>query len=267
MPYDFSAPDARFALPSDLREISGLTVYDSTTLAAVQDEDGRIYRLDQATGDVLDRSKFAGKGDYEGIERVEDRLYVLRSDGTLFEIRHPFEKRQKVHKHDTRLSARYDTEGLYFDAPGRRLLIACKEYPGKGLKGVRAIYAYDLDREKVGKHPVMRLSLQSVQDTLRRHGRLTNRLFDWLTPGTHRKAFKPSALARHPVTGDFLVLSSVFKAIVVVTPAGAIRTVWPLDPGLFPQPEGLAVREDGELFISNEGRPATLLRFAYHPRP
>ena len=261
LPYDFSNPEAQFILPASLNEISGLTLLDTMQLAAVQDEDGRIFRIALETGQVTGSAKFASKGDYEGIERVGDRLFVLESNGTLYEVKHPFTEGQKVRKHRTWLSSRYDTEGLAYDPVGHRLLIACKEYPGKGMKRTRTIYAFDPDTGHLDKAPAFKIDFEEMQHAVSRDTSPTQRLRDFLDPLVDIQHFKPSALAMHPLTGAYLVLSSVLKVVVVVSPDGTISDVWPLPGALFPQPEGLAILPNGDLFISNEGRPATLLRF------
>jgi hypothetical protein len=84
--YDFSSPDAEFSLDNDLREISGLSLFDDRHLVAIEDERGRFYLIDFETGKITDERKFGKKNDYEGVERAEDRLFVLRSDGQILEV-------------------------------------------------------------------------------------------------------------------------------------------------------------------------------------
>ena len=193
-------------------------------------------------------------------------MFVLRSDGTLFEIADWRAPKLKVTKHRTPLSSKYDTEGLGYDAARHRLLIACKEYAGKGLKHHRAVYAFDLTAGKLLDAPVFTISTKDLPVPAG-EGALNRRLRKLFGKAVDMSGFKPSALAVHPVTGRVYVLSSVRKMILVLTPDGAIRDVWPLPKKRFPQPEGLAFFPDGTLFLSNEGggKRATLLRFAYHP--
>lgn len=246
-PYDFNQPAALRYLPDDLEEISGLTLIDDRTLAAIQDEDGEVFFIDWETGDVSDSPKFEGDDDYEGIERVGDRLYVLRSDGTLFEIEGWRGDDLEVDRHKTDLDEDQDTEGLAYDALANRLLIACKEDPGKRLKDVRAIYAFDLAEQELRDEAVFAIPLAAF--------------------GSEGEAFKPSALAVHPGTGQIYVVSSVHKVIVVLERDGTMAAVWPLPEGLLPQPEGLAFRSNGDLFIASEGQGARgrIALYTYRP--
>ena len=127
-PYRFDRPVASFDLPADLVEISGLADLGDGTLGAVQDEDGELYVLAQETGEVVRVVPFGPPGDYEGVELVGDRLFVLRADGALLELSGWRGDEARAETVETGLGAKdCDAEGLGYDAGGGRLLIACKE--------------------------------------------------------------------------------------------------------------------------------------------
>lgn len=251
VPYRLAAPDDVVELPNELREVSGLTVLTNGHLGAVQDESGTLYALDPATGAIDGRETFDDRGDFESVEQAGDDIWVLESNGdltrlrgygSLVRVRRSGPPLTEAERFDTELAGRNDTEGLAYDAAHNRLLIACKENPGNGLGDVRAIYAFDLGTETLSPAPVFTL------DRVR---------LDAADP------FKPSALAIRPGTGEIYVLSSVRKALAVLSPAGTLLAVVELPEALYPQPEGLAFAADGTLYLSNEGPdgPATLLRF------
>ncbi|MFV1979699.1 MAG: SdiA-regulated domain-containing protein [Rhodothermia bacterium] len=262
--YELSTPDAEFKLDNDLVEISGLTVFDEGHLAAVEDEHGRFYVIDFETGNLDEVHRFAAKDDYEGIEMAGKRLFALRSDGQIREIEDYDTDDPDSDKIKTPLGAKCDAEGLAFDADRNRLLIACKEYPGKGLKRKRAIYALDLESMELSDRPVYTISTREVSPDA---GSAGDAIKDFVYPLVDLDGFKPSALAIHPVTKDIFVLSSVLKVIVVLTQDGSIRAILPLDKDMLEQPEGMAFLPNGDLFISSEGvrRKARLVRFNYRP--
>ncbi|MDX1529907.1 MAG: hypothetical protein R3362_00135 [Rhodothermales bacterium] len=266
-PYDFAAPDAIFELPNRLQEISGLTALDGATLGAVQDEDGDLFVLSAATGEVLRRHDFGGDGDYEGVERVGEAVWVLRSDGRLYEATAWAEEKAGAGRHRAALHVSCDAEGFGYDEAGQRLLIACKEGAGRGYGGHRAIYAFGLRERSLQRRPAYLIPLDSVAVRMGQSG-FDAQLRRLARPVADVSGFKPSALAVHPRTGRLWVLSSVQKAVVVLDRNGGIFAAWPLPERLNPQPEGLAFLPDGTLFIANEGsgRRGTLLRFAYQPR-
>ena len=245
-PFDFEHPDVVIELPDALREISGLTALPGDLLGAVQDEDGLLYVLEPDSGRVVGLHRFAGGGDYEGVELWESEVMVLRSDGDLYRFPLPDtllgESERDAPKLETRLKRSCDAEGL--GAASTRLLIACKESAGKGMKQHRALYAYDPDAEAIDAAPAFLLDLSGDRAL---------------------RAFKPSAVAVHP-DGRVFVLSSVMKAIWVLAPDGATLGRYALPSVYLPQPEGLTF-VGSSLYVSSEGRPATLVRFTADPTP
>ena len=71
--------------------------------------------------------------------------------------------------------------------------------------------------------------------------------------GQDKIHFKPSAATINPFTGQVWIVSSVNKLIVTTTRSGEVLQAYPLDPGLYKQPEGIAFGSDRTLYISNEG--------------
>ena len=247
IPYRLDRPDAAFALPTALVEISGLTTLGPDRLVAVQDEDGLLFVLDRETGAVLAEVPFAGSGDYEGVERVGEAVWVLESDGTLYEVTGLGDGAPRTARYETSLPPRCDAEGLGYEpatATGGRLLIACKEDPGPELSGARAIYAFDLREKRLSDRPVFLLDRGRLDDGGR--------------------SFMPSALAVHPRTGAVFVLSAVRRALAVLSPEGELTAALALPAHLYGQPEALTFLPDGTLFLANEGGggAATLLRFS-----
>ena len=104
-------------------------------------------------------------------------IYVLRSDGTLFEIVNYRSKNFKLYSWVTGIPAT-NNEGLCYDAKNNRLLIACKGKIGKGpeFKDKRVIYGFDLVTKKLTSEPVYDLSLAEIQQYAATHNiKLPNR--------------------------------------------------------------------------------------------
>ncbi|MFQ5571771.1 MAG: hypothetical protein ACE5G0_18980 [Rhodothermales bacterium] len=266
-PYTFDEPDTLFQLPNRLREISGITVLDDRYVGAVQDEKGRLYLINYHTGEVEEERRFGKDGDFEDLARVGNRIFVLRSDGRLIEILDRHAEKPTTTTHRTKLRARHDTEGLAYDASHNRLLIACKEYPGKGLGNKKAIYAFDLGRNVLLDDPVFTIDTEAFSEHVGSDGRLNETIRTAVKPIMDLSGFKPSALALHPLTGEVYVLSSVRKAVVVLSPDGDLTNVWPLTNKRLRQPEAMAFLPNGDLLIASEGagKKAVLMRFSYHP--
>lgn len=266
--YDFDTPEVVFELPKDLKEISGLSVLDENYLAAVQDEKGRIYKISMQNGAIETETRFAGDGDFEGVEFVGGDLYALRSDGDIYRIKN-FDiadpgKKTEAKKYETFLSQKHDTEGLAYDRVNNQLLVVCKEEPGADLKNSRAVYAFDLDSHELLADPVLVINLGEIEKMTPDHP-LNNLVRRLSAPLRDLSGFKPAAIAVHPVTGQTFVVSSVRKMLLAFGPTGQLEDVWLLSEDQFRQPEGLTFLPNGDLFIANEGGNGrgTLMRFNY----
>ncbi|RYD88418.1 MAG: hypothetical protein EOP50_19135 [Sphingobacteriales bacterium] len=77
--------------------------------------------------------------------------------------------------------------------------------------------------------------------------------------------FKPSAAAFHPFTHKLYILSSAGQLLVVTNGRDSVEEVFRLNPSFYPQAEGIAFAENGDMYISNEAKlgKATLLRIPY----
>jgi uncharacterized protein YjiK len=268
--YDLAKPDQIFVLPNILQEISGVTAVDSTSLASVQDELGILFIYNVSKKEITKQYHFAGDGDYEGITRVGKIIYVLRSDGVLFEIPDYQSGAFQAVSYSLHIPSK-DNEGLCYDRNNNRLLIANKSKIGKGkvLKDLRAIYGFDLCTKRLTKEPVMSFHLSDVKQfahdnsislpkQVKKNGRDIN-------PSLRLKI---SAIGIHPLTNKLYVLSAVDLLLLILEMNGTIEHMEMLDPQLFNKAEGITFLENGDMFISNESgkQQPTILRFNYRKK-
>jgi len=256
--YDFNKPNAKIQLPEILHEISGLTDIDEHTLALVQDEDGIVFIYDWQKEEIIKQIRFGEGGDYEGVTKAGNSIYVLRSDGKLFEIENFESEDFKVNEYDTEIPVK-NNEGLGYDAKHKRLLIAGKSKPkGDEYKGKRAVFAFDLDSMGLMKQPVYIFKEENIERFVKENksdGEIEQNL-----------KINPSAIAVHPITDRLFVLSSKDKLVYIFNRENGLEAVHQLDKKLHLQPEGITFLDNGDMFISNEGveeRPS-LLFFSYN---
>ena len=255
--YNLTAPNAVIKLPKILREISGLCKIDAYTVAAVQDEDGEIFFYDLRTEEIVRELKFDKDNDYEGIACTGDDLYVLRSDGKLFEVLNFREEDDpKVEEYKTGIPVK-DNEGLTFDAKNNRLLIAGKSEPkGDKYDDKRAVFAFDLESKKVIENPIYLFDAKDIEKSVKKE-----------KPEIKDLSIKinPSGIAVHPLTDRLYVLSGRDNFLYIFNRNGTPEGIFNLSRRLFKQAEGITFSKDGELLIANEGGKgkAMLLRFDY----
>lgn len=268
-PYNLANPDEKMILPGVLEEISGNVLLNDEVMICIQDEKGSLFFYNLNEKRLIRKVDFGKDGDYEDLTLVNDKVYALRSNGTLFKITN-FEDEDeiKVKEIKTRLSKKNNCEGLCFDPVENRLLIALKGDPevdeDQDFDGYKAIYTFDVEKEKVSKMPEYLIDLKMINDldnaTL--YEKISHRIAESFEESGDIR-FQPSAIAIHPLSDQIYVLASVGKTIIVMSRDGEVIFVEKLDKRQFVQPEGICFAPDGTLYISSEGEGGngTLMKF------
>jgi uncharacterized protein YjiK len=246
--YDLDNPTLEIKLPKILQEISGLTDIDDQTVACVQDEEGIVFIYDLEKQALSKELKFDEDGDYEGITRVGNTLYILRSDGKLFEVDDYTSKDLEVKKYDLDIPVK-DNEGLAHDAQNNRLLIAGKSKPkGDDFEDKKVVFAFDLATKTLLKDPVYIFSEEQIEQFV-----IANYSDTYEKDKTSDLKIHPSGLAVNPLTGKLFVLSSKDNLIYVFNSESQVEAVFHLNKKTFKQPEGITFLDNGDMLISNEG--------------
>ncbi len=265
--YDLSHPDKIYELSHSLHEISGIAEMDASSIACIQDENGILFFYDLVKEKINNLSYFYQNGDYEGIARVGKTIYVLRSDGSLFEVTGYESETAKTKYYATGIPSD-NIEGLCYDAKADRLLIGPKGKVGEESenKNRRFIYAFDLTSKKLDKKPVFVFDLKAIKKFA-----MDN---DIKVPMKHGKKndkkepdieFRISEIGINPVTKKLYVLSGMEQLLFVFDMKGNIEYIERLDPDLYNQPEGIAFLNNGDMLISNESKnkKPTIVRCNY----
>lgn len=242
----------RILLAPELREVSAIVALDAERAVCVQDEVGVLFSIGLEDGRLLGQQPFGRSGDYEGLCRVDDQWFVLRSDGLLSGFRPEGNRLRAVDSwqlpwpHD-------EWEGLCHDPAGKRLLLAPKSVDAKGKDGRdrRPLYAFDLVERRPVPAPCLELSVAGIVEQAKALGiavptKTTER-------GKERVDLQLlwSEIAVAP-TGEILLLSAVGHALVSIDAAGRLRDLQFLDAAVLPQPEGMTFLADGRLLIASE---------------
>lgn len=154
--YNFNEPE-KYTLSKKLLEISALTIDNNMNdLYALNDEKAIIYRL-SAKGEIMDEVDFGKNADYEGIEKVDNTIYVLRSNGKM--ITYDLDNTENIKTYNNPLTLTNDTEGLGYDPITKSLLIACKDSPNitanPKLKKTKSVYAVSLATMEMNESPFL----------------------------------------------------------------------------------------------------------------
>ncbi|KAA6434183.1 SdiA-regulated family protein [Dyadobacter flavalbus] len=226
-------------MPESLFEISGITFNNgsSDTVYAVQDEEGKLFRLGWKNNRQL-HTKFARKGDYEDVAILKDQAVILKSNGFLYTMplsESVYEESEQT-KEWKKILPKGEYEGMYADNATDDLYILCKNCPQDDSKNSVTGYVLNPFKDSTS---IKTFSIQ-VDEIKAITGKVS-------------RGFRPSGIARNPKSGNWYILSAVNKLLVVTDKNWKVKDAFPLSGNVFVQPEGIAFDKAGNLYISNEG--------------
>ncbi|CAN5551476.1 hypothetical protein BH10BAC3_BH10BAC3_38940 [soil metagenome] len=236
--YDLTKPE-KFIMPESLLEISGITFYNgkNDTIYAIQDEEGKVFRVALGLKKQW-HTKFGKQGDYEDLTILHDKVVILQSNGTFYVL--PFEDAIYVEA-DTvqefkKVLPTGEYESLYGDAATGNMFIICKNCPSDDNKD--KVSGYILDVENLSAAPKnFSIDVESIKHFT----------------GKVKRGFRPSGLAKNPITNEWYIISAVNQLLVVADSNWTVKDAYPLNGAIFNQPEGIVFDMEGNLYISNEG--------------
>ncbi len=233
--YDLNNP-VEFKLPEGLSEISGLTYYpkDSSVFAII-DEDGVLFKIYLNGSGTIKKWKFDKKHDFEDIVMHDSTFYVLISNGDIETLK--FAGDSILTNKSNLAGAGKKTnefESLYFDDK-LGLILLCKDCEDDKKKTVTA-WGYS-PADSLSYNPnLFAIEVKQIAQKIKEE----------------KLHFKPSAAAINPKTNELYIISSVNKLLVIAERNGNIKEVYPLNPVIYKQPEGMTFTPSGDLLISNE---------------
>ena len=233
-------------LDKDLLEISGMYYLPDGRIASMNDEDGKIFLINNTTGDFT-VTKFGRKRDYEDIVATDNYYYVLESNGNIHRV--PIAAPDTEEEFEFPREKKIEFESLcYYKHLGKLVLISKEQRETK--KGILA-YTFDPVTLQFSDPVLFEIYRRDIHAILK----------------DNNAQFKPSAAAIHPILNKLFIVASVGKAMIQCTLDGKVEKAWRLNPDQFPQPEGITFAPNGDMFISNEGvdGKGTILKFPYNP--
>lgn len=222
LPYDFNEKDAVKLLAPHLEEISGIVYKDSSLIYAINDEEGIIYEVNYLTGKSRKYIDFKVKGDFEGIALLGDFFYVLKSNGTIYQVG----KDGKYTKFSFPDSKGFDFEGITADVENNQLIVSCKHHP----KENDYIWIYSFSLEKMEYNQ--------------------GHYFNYLKK-KKLKGFTPSGIAFNS-KGDMYLISSKSYTVAAFSKDKKYKGKGQVSFYRYPQIEGITFAPDGTLILASE---------------
>jgi SdiA-regulated len=252
--YNLNKPE-KFKMPDVLHEISGIAFNkgNSDTIYAEQDEEGKLFHFKLGDKKMI-ISKFGKHGDFEDVTICNNYVIMLRSDGVLFTFalsEANKEKADNVKEWDDILPAG-EYEGLSSNNTNGEVYVLCKHCSDDKTSKRTSGFIFKLGNDgSIKSSGNFEINIKDID----------------VKTGGDKISFHPSALAQNPFTKEWYILSSVNKLLVVADSNWKIKDTYPLNPSLFPQPEGITFDDKRTLYISNERNTAaygTILKFTYN---
>ncbi|MEX6689401.1 SdiA-regulated domain-containing protein [Danxiaibacter flavus] len=249
--YDLNTPE-KFTMTESLQEISGITFNNlkNDTIYAIQDEEGKLFFW-QLGSRKISSAKFGKRGDYEDLAILNNVVFVLRSDGTLYSFPLSAKTESSINSKEwVNLLPKGEYEGLHADAKQNNLYVLCKKCADdKSSKEVSG-YVLTVSNDSLINSSQFSIDVKQIQA---------------LTEKKNVK-FRPSALTFNLRTNEWFILSASNKMLVITDENWKVKQVFDLDPGTFLQPEGIAFDSEHNLYISNEGddlKNGNVLKFKF----
>ncbi len=244
--YNLNEP-VKITLGQDLREISGIRIDDvNKQIIAVNDEEGKFYRLGMDGAIQGKAFKFAKKGDFEDLDFDGTYWYAVKSTGEVNRIAGAFTDSSNTSVYPFPETG-IEFETICYDKANQKIFLLTKT--PKELKDGR-IAAYILDTT-AGSFQYTATYSPSMEAITKIRGK-------------EKSECKPTSAAIHPLTGELYIIS-VNDRLLVIMAKGEVKQVYKLDKAVFRQPEGICFSANGDMFISNEAQEATanILQFKY----
>ncbi|HVI47027.1 MAG TPA: hypothetical protein VM802_19275 [Chitinophaga sp.] len=251
--YDLKEP-VRYRVRESMQEISGIELFpDEHNIIAINDEEGKIFQIDVSTTSAYPSRKFAKDGDYEDVCRTDSGWFVLKSNGSLYEIHYPFTDSISSTHYKLPKEGKREFETTYYDKGRNSIVMICKNCADDKELGITSAYSFSLATRTFDSAATYHFDAREI-------ARLA---------GSDMRFFKPSAAAIHPIEKRLYIVASVNGLLVIADLNGHVQEAYNLKHRLFLQPEGLAFAPNGDMYISNEGGydgVANILKFTYKPR-
>jgi uncharacterized protein YjiK len=246
--------DKIYEMPSDLEEISGISFFNDSVVASIEDENGILYFYNLKQGKIVRKLDFADVDDYEDLAVAGKDIYIVNSSGIVFQIKDFASAKPFIKSFKTPLTKKNDIEGLTYQPKLNRLLLGVKGRNLDKSTDNKQVYAFDLKTMQLDTVSVYKLQLSEIEsyfsgDAIEEHSK---KFLKALGNENISKVFNISAITINPDTDELLLLSSINNLVAVLSPDGNLKNVYSLDNKKFKQPEGIAFSTNRKLYISNE---------------
>ena len=244
-------PVAKWIMPPELREISGLVLTPDGRILTHGDEKAIISVIDPRRGLSLKQFTVAGgvRGDFESITMAGNEIYLMSSKSLLLRFQEGEDGADVPYSSvDLGLGKECEFESMVYQADSNWLVMPCKNAWNRTYAHQLVIYRWKLSGPDSARLSMITIPLAQLIGSNK-----------W-------KNLHPSDITIDPTSGNFVMIASHEKALIEMTRAGDLVRSEPLPSG-HNQPEGVAITRDSIFMLSDEANktPAAITLYRWHP--
>jgi uncharacterized protein YjiK len=249
--YDLNKPQ-EMQLGKVLNEISGISYKASNhTLVAVSDSKEKVFGINLKNRKLKDLTErvVPSDSDLEDVVVTDSAYYLLSSRGTIIQVPNAAKDSSEIRFFSIGLSGHNDFETMYYDPTAKGLVLICKTCAHEKGEGIRTAFRFDLDTKEFDTTAFFTINRKDIEDQLKDKDAKVD----------------PSGAAINPLNKRLYILSSAGNLLIVTDTRGKVIESYKLNPDKYPQAEGIAFAQNGDMYITNEGKygKPTLLFFPY----
>ncbi|WP_346237625.1 SdiA-regulated family protein [Niabella insulamsoli] len=250
--YNLNEPE-KFEMEDPLLEISGISFANNDSLFAIQDEQGRMFY--GVPGNPMEQQvKFSKGGDFEDISIMEQMVFVLKSNGSVYSF--PLADRSSEELTSTRewkkMIPKGEYESLFANSENQLVYILCKTCKADKKEPLVKGYALKWQHHNLQLDHEFSLKIAPIEAML----------------SDKKETIRPSAITFDPHTKQWFIIASINKLLIIADVDWNATQAYNLDPKIYRQPEGIAFDSKRNLYISNEGdvdKPGNVLKISFRP--
>lgn len=186
---------------------------------------------------------------------VDTLLFLIDSEMGIYQSCYPFDSLSTLQVSKNKPS--WESSACCYHKPTKRLIFCAPEEDGEGR--LRSLYYFNISKQRYHENPIFTFDadvvLQFLEDKECR-----------IASAPHRRFYPkeladvlPTAIAVHPKTNDFFMLSSKDRILMVFSSFGELLDASYLEEHAYSNPIDLHFNELGDLFIANPGKEALSL--------
>ncbi|MFM2038526.1 MAG: hypothetical protein RL432_1465 [Bacteroidota bacterium] len=178
---------------------------------------------------------------------VDSLLFLIDAEMDVYQSTFPFDSLSTFQvSHNKPM---WESSALCFHKPTKRIIFCAPKEEGEGRQ--RALYYYSLSKQRYHEEPIFCFDADEVIAFLDRDNVLVSQVVRRKTRKSIPEVL-PNAIAVHPKTNDFYMLSSKERLLMVFSPFGEILDVTYLEDHVYLNPTDLHFNAQGDLIIANE---------------